>query len=412
VTLLLTLAWRNIWRNKRRTILTILAILFAAFLTSAMRGVAVGTWEYNVRNTLEMFAGYLQVQREGYQENPSVSKSFVRSRLLDSVITREQSVAGFAPRVMAEGLVSFRANAAGAALFGVDPDAERRVSRFHQRLREGVFFRRGDPSAIVVGYKLLENLKAHVGDTLVILAQGRDGVLADRLFRVSGSVRLGSPEFDAMAVFMDLGAAQELLAMEGRLHSVVISLSDLRGVTRVREALRRDLDAAGGTGLAVLTWQEVLPDLKQAMDFDRIGDWFFYGILIVIVALGILNTLLMSVTERFREFGVSLSLGMQPGLLVRLVLVETLMIALIGSVIGAGVGYAANVYVYYHPISLTGDLRVMYEQYGFLPQIVSTLNPGVALTVMSLILGISVVSAIYPAYRVYHLEPLKGIRYT
>lgn len=112
--LLLTLGWRNIWRNKRRTILTVLAVVFATFLTIVMRGIGAGTWEYNVKNTVEMFAGYLQIQREGYQANPSLTKSFAFPGKVEAIINSESEVMGYAPRILADGLLSFNENSAGA----------------------------------------------------------------------------------------------------------------------------------------------------------------------------------------------------------------------------------------------------------------------------------------------------------
>lgn len=410
MTLLLRMAWRNLRRHARRTALTVSAIVFASFLISVQRGMAVGTWELSIRNMLEVFSGYLQIQRAGYQEHPSLAANFRYTDSMETSLRAIPGVTGCAPRVLADGLVSFRENSSGAAIVGVDPEREQTLSRFPQRVNAGRFITAGARDEAVLGYKLLQNLKGNVGDTLVILAQGADGVLGNERYRVVGTVKLGSPEFDAMAVFLDLGSAQELLAMEGRVHVVALGARSLRDVEPLASRLRGSLGA--DTRLAALTWEEVLPGIKEAMEFDRIGDWLFLGILVVIVGFSILNTVLMSVTERFREFGVSLAIGMQPRQLAVLVFIETLLIAAIGIVLGLGASQAALTYLHHHPIILTGEFSRIYEEYGLLPQITASNDPGVVLSVGAVMAVLSIVAMLYPIWKVLRLEPLGGIRYT
>ncbi|MCU0454104.1 MAG: FtsX-like permease family protein [Bacteroidetes bacterium] len=410
--LLLKLAWRNIWRNRRRSILTILAVIFASFLSLLQRGLATGTWEVNVRNTVEMVAGYLQVQRTGYQDNPSLTKSLAYPATLRSILQQTDGVSGFAPRIQGDGLVSFRDRSSGVLLMGLDPEAEQRVSRFHRRVIEGRYLSTGAQDEVVVGTTLLTNLGARVGDTIVVLAQGYDGVLGNLKFRVVGSIRMGVQSFDAGTILMTVGAAQELLAMEGRVSVVAISIDDLNELEEVRTRLQGGIDSAPIGQTSVLTWDEVMPDLAQAMAFDRIGDYFFMVVLIVIVTFGILNTVLMSVTERFREFGVSLAVGMRPFQLVVQVLVESFYMIAIGIVTGSSLGYAINAYVKAHPIIFSGDFEDIYAQYGFLPQMVGSTELWVLGQVVAVIAVASLLSLIYPLYRVARLEPLKGIRHT
>lgn len=169
--------------------------------------------------------------------------------------------------------------------------------------------------------------------------------------------------------------------MEGRVNVVAISVADFQGIPATQKSLGRALEEAELPDLAVLSWDEVMEDLKQAMEFDRITDVFFLGILIIIVTFGILNTILMSVTERFREFGVTLAIGMQPRSLVTLVFIETGFIAIIGIIIGALAGLGLNYYVEFIPILLTGDFATLYEEYGFIPKIVATSDLDIPLTI-------------------------------
>ena len=408
--LLTILAWRNLWRHARRTVLTILAVFFATFLTVVMRGLTIGTWEFNVKNSVEMFSGYLQVQRTGYQDSPSLQKCFAYDSALQARIMAVPRVHALAPRVQADGLVSCRGNSSGGIVLGIDPASEQRISRFAQRVNAGTFFGLGSTDEVVVGYRLMENLRARIGDTIVVLAQGYDGVMGNQKFRVSGTVKLGAPEFDDMAVLMDIRAAQGLLALEGRVHVLAIALATLKDIEPARRAIASLLPDDGTR--SVLSWDEVLPELRQAMDLDQATGWLFLGILIVVVAFGILNTVLMSVTERFREFGVSLAVGMRPGRLARLVALETAFLAAIGIASGALLGWLVNLYVALNPILLTGEFGAIYEEYGFVPQLMATASPEVVTLVCWIMLLVSFLAGLYPAYRVLKLEPLKGMRYT
>ena len=162
----------------------------------------------------------------------------------------------------------------------------------------------------------------------------------------------------------------------------------------------------------VLPWNEVNPELQQAIQLDNVSGILFLGILIVIVAFGILNTVLMSVTERFREFGVVLSIGMPQKKLTYLVYIETMFIAVIGLIFGNLLGYFVNYYLMLHPIVFGGEIKRLYELYHFLPELRSSLRVSIFIYVSLSIIGISILSCLYPAYKVYKLEPLKGIRQT
>ena len=407
--LLFRLAWRNLWRNRRRTLITITAVVFATWFVIAMRGIQLGTYEHNITFSLNLFSGYLQLQHPGYLENPSLQKSFRFDGGMRELLDRDTRVKGYAPRVYAEGLLSFGDNSHGTAIFGIDPSVERRVTRLVRQLDEGRMLASTTSAEIVVGKTMLKNLRAKVGDEVVILSQGYDGSLGNAKFRIVGTVKTGLADFDRSAVFMGIEALQELLRMQGRVNVVAVALHDLHDVGNVTEELNASLDTAA---VRALPWEEVMPDLKQGIDLDNYSGILYLGILLVIVAFGILNTVLMSVTERFREFGILLAVGTPQRMLVRLVLIETIFITMIGIVIGNLLGLAVNWYFSVEPIVFTGEFAQMYEEYGFLPVMRSVVQASSFINSSVSVLLISLVSALYPLRRVAKLEALKGIRYT
>jgi putative ABC transport system permease protein len=410
--LLLKLAWRNIWRNKRRSILTIMAIFFAAFLTIIVVGMQDGTWEYSVHTSVSMMSGYLQIQREGYRDNRSLQLMFPFDEILETVLQDDPAICGYAPRIYADGLVTYDDNSYGAVIFGIDPELEPTVSRFHERIVEGRFISSAATDEIVIGERLMQNLQAAIGDTVVIIAQGADGSMGNMKYRIGGTVRFGAEEIDMMTVLMHIEETQELVVLYGNVNVVAIGVDDLRAIEGVKARLQHAIEREGKETLAVLRWEEVMPDLKQAMDFDKIGGWFLYVLLVIIVAFGILNTLMMSITERFREFGIILSIGMKQRMLVLLVVIETILLVFIGLIAANVAGYGINYYFYYNPIHLGGELAEVYAYYGIEPIIAWAKYFSINITTSLLILGVSFFVALFPVFKVLRLEPLKGIRYT
>jgi putative ABC transport system permease protein len=409
VKLLLKLAWRNIWRNKRRSILTLAAVTFAVLMAIGMRGIQMGTYALNIKTAVELFSGYLQVQAKGYNDTPKLSLCFREDKSLKTALEGTKGIQSYSSRVYADGLISFKDNSRGVAIFGIQPGKEKKVTTFVENIDSGKFFTSDSSNEIVVGSQLLKNLNAKIGDEIILLAQGYDGSLGNQKYKIVGTVRLGVQEMEATVVFMGLKSAQSLLAMGNKVNIIAIKANNLNNLKEIKAKLSSKLQ---NKNLIVLPWNEVNPELQQAIQLDNISGILFLGILIVIVAFGILNTVLMSVTERFREFGVVLSIGMPQKKLTYLVYIETLFIALIGLFFGNLLGYFVNYYLILHPIVFGGELKKLYELYHFLPELRSSLQISIFIYVSLSIIGISILSCLYPAYRVYKLEPLKGIRQT
>jgi len=407
--MLLKLAWRNIWRNKRRSFITLAAIVFATVMAIAMRGIQLGTYALNIRSVVELFSGYLQIQDKRFLDNPSLASSFVVDKNITSALKTTKGALAYAPRIYADGLISFKDNSRGVAIFGVEPEKEKDVTTFIKNINSGRFFTSDSSNQIVVGEQLLKNLDAKIGDKIVLLAQCYDGTLGNQKYKVVGTVKLGVQELESSVIFMGLKSAQSLLAMGSRVSVVAIKTNGLTHLAEINKSLSAKIE---NTNLNVLSWNKINPELEQAIQLDNVSGILFLGILIVIVAFGILNTVLMSVIERFREFGVVLAMGMPQLSLTYLVYIETFIITVIGLIAGNILGCIANYYLIVHPITFGGEIKKLYEIYHFLPQLKSTLDPSIFINVSLSILIISVLSCLYPAYKVYKLEALKGIRHT
>ena len=402
------MAWRSVWGNWRRSVITMAAIAFAAYLTIIFSGVSDGTYGANIRMSCDMFTGYLQIQKKGYIENPTLIKTFHYTKEHENKLKTVSSIKGFTTRITTDGLVSFKDKTSAAMIIGLDPKGERETSKLKDKVRKGSFIKDDAIYDIVVGYKMLDNLKASIGDTIVVLTSAYDGTMGNLKFRISGTSRLGSPDMDAMSLFMNIDAAKELLAMNDRVCSIVIALNNLDEIPAVKKQVEKILP----NDLVVLDWGEVNPELKQMMEMDSSSNMIYYVLIIIIIAFGIMNTVLMSITERFRQFGVMLAIGMRNVNLISIIFIEMLIILIIGLLIGNAAGYITNFYVATNPIPIGGEMGKFYEEFGFKPAIYSSVVPKIFVSTSISIIIISLIVFIYPAFRVMKLEALKGIRYT
>jgi putative ABC transport system permease protein len=401
------LAWRNIWRQKRRTWLTALAMVFSNVLLVFMISLQFGSYEMMINNSLRMFTGQAQVQQAGYQDDQKMRQVVNNIRELASEIRRSLPATGVAARASAFVLVSSEQRSFGTQLVGVEPAHEAGVSTIPGLVTEGRYL--DDPGAaeVVIGSVMARNLIVTVGDELTFLGSGRDGSFAAGVATVVGIFKSGSQDLDRGLVEIPLAYFQEAFAMRDAGHVIALANDELNSVPAMLEVL--DTVIGERQGLVALDWEALMPGLKQAIQADMTSAWFMYAVLIVLVAFSVLNTQLMSVLERTREFGVIMALGIKPRRLALLVLLETLLMAALGFLIGVCLGSLVTGYY-----SLVGFAYPGMEEMGAKFNLPSVIYPS--LSPLSVMLGPSVVlvfclfSAIYPALKLYGLRPVEAMR--
>jgi len=401
------LAWRNIWRNRRRTWLTVGAMVFSNVLLIFLIALQLGSYDLMIENSLRTLTGHLQVQQRDYRDTPRMRNSIEDVAGRAAQLRAELGLAAIAARAEGFALASSEARSFGVQVIGVQPDHEPLVSSLPGLIREGRWFSGPEAGEAVLGSVLARNLKIGLGDEVTFVGTGRDGSFAAGVVAVVGIVHSGFAAADRGLAQVPLGYFDTVFAMRGHGHRIVVEAPALGRapfhVERSRDLLR------GEDTLAVLDWDALQPGLRQTIRADMTSAWIIYGVLIVLVAFSVLNTQLMSVLERTREFGVMLALGIGAGRLGRIVIQETLLMALTGLAIGVVLGFLTVLYFSIAGLTFPGMAEAAAKF-----NLPAHIYPEISL--LSLFWGPLTVSlggllaAVYPALRLRKLRPVAAMR--
>ena len=401
------LAWRNLWRHQRRTWLTVGAMVFSNTLLVFMISMQFGMYELMIDNTLKVFTGHMQVQAPGYKDDQKMRQTVPRILSLAEGLRDQFPTEKIAARGWAFALASSEERSYGVGIFGVEPEHEPRVSSIPGLISEGRYVQQAQTPEIAIGAVLARNLRVEVGDELTLLGSGRDGSFAAAVATVVGIFESGVPDVDRSIAEMPIAAFQDVFFMEGAGHQVVVSAPTLEDAERVlpeiSAALPPDAD------LVVHDWDALQPGLKQAIKADMSSAFFMYGILVILVAFSVLNTQLMSVLERTHEFGIVMSLGLKPGRLGRLVMLETAMLGLIGFVLGAIGGVIVTSYFSANGLSIPG-MEEMAANFNLPPRIYFQATPWTMALGPFVVFVFTLLAAVYPALRLHKLHPVAAMR--
>ena len=403
------MAWRNIWRNPRRTILTVCAITFATVLLVFMLSFQFGSYETMINTSVKISTGHLQVQAEKYQEKKSIRFVISEPRAIAEIVDHIPEVAAYSFRAQAFSLISSKDRTYGVVVTGIDPQKEATVSRIKKLVQAGNYLTADDVNQALVGNLLAKNLPVSIGDELTLLGQGRDGSIGATVVQVKGIFRSGIDEFDRSAMQIPLSTFQDIFSIEGAVHEVVIIGKSLSDVSRIKTQLKAALAVLNnGKALKILDWQELMPGLRQAIEMDLVSGLIFYGLLIIVVAFSILNTFLMAIFERTKEFGVMMAVGTTPRRLTKILLIESMSMTLIGIITGICIGIGITYYFQIHGIDFSGGSELL-SQFG----ISGRMYPKLSLLSVSIgpfmVLFFTLFAALYPALKIRRLRPVEAM---
>jgi len=404
----LQLGWRNIWRNPRRTTVIVTAVVIGVwsmiFLGALMRGVA----DQMVRNGIATLTGHLQIHQKGYRSDPVIENSIEAPSNLEQALTRLLPPnAHWAPRVRVNGVVSNARHSDGITFVGVDPAREAEVSFVKPAIVEGRYLVDEDEYGILIGEALAEKFETQIGRKVVIMSQDTNEEIASRAFRIVGIFRAEMEATEKQFVFVTLPAAQQMLSLHDGISEISILLPSREQVDSVAAALRHVLPAE----LEVQTWQQLLPMVTAVLTMYDSFIFLWFLVVFVAMAFGIVNTTLMAVFERVREFGLLKALGMRPRSIVLEVLTESFFVLVIGVVLGNCFGFLTTNALFRNGIDLSA-LSAGLEYVGMARVVYPIILSKDVITANLVVFLLGLLVSLYPAVKAARFTPVEAMAHT
>lgn len=405
----LKIAWRNIWRNRTRTFLTSSVISISVILTMVMSSSQYGSYDKMIENVVAA-TGHLQLQNKAYRENKSINEAVLLDTSLIGTIKKLDHVTSVSSHLESFALASNQEMTKGVMVIGVVPSEEEKFSNLRKRLSKSTSkpenYLTDYDDGILVGEKLASLLKIEVLDTLVMISQGYHGTSAAGLFPVRGFIKLPSVEMESSIVYMTLPAAQKFYDAAGWGTSILINAEN----QSFADLLKSRIVGLQPPQNCVKSWQELQPEIVQMIESDKSSSNFMKGILYMIITFIIFSTLVMMMHERKKEFGIIHAIGMQKFNLSGIIFIEILIISLMGTFAGVGIGYLIVNYLNQNPIPLEGDMAKMMEEYGFDPVLFFSNSPDIFYWQPVIVLCLTLLLCLFPLITIKRLKIIRAIR--
>lgn len=404
---LLKIAWRSLWRNRRRTILTASAVVFAMVLALFMRSMQFGSYNLMIKAGVNQ-VGDLQIHDTGYWANQSIDRAFFYKKQVGDSLKSLPEVKTILPKLETFSLASYGTQTKGVLISGIDPKAEDKLTNFSGKIIKGKYLTQ-QKDGVLIGDKLAEYLKIGVGDSLVLIGQGYRGLTAYGIYPVAGIFHFPSLEMNSQLIYMNLPNAQEFVYpyQEGLLTGISIFLNNPSEVDEAQQIIKREL----GENYEVISWKTILADMLQTIQVDNVSGQIMLMILYIIAAFGIFSTVLMMTIEKRKQYAVMVSIGMQRTKLIVVSVLETFIVAFIGVIIGLIIITPVLIYLHLNPIPITGDMAQMYLEFNIAPIIPFALQSDIFINQTLIILGLSLLSALYPVFYLTFFRVLNAFRH-
>jgi len=403
---LFKIAWRNIWRNKKRTFITMASIFFAVILAVLMRSANTGIYDHMVQNVVSFSSGYIQIHNKGYWEEQSIENSFTENERLYHLLSEQKTVSAFMPRLESFALASVGDKTKGVLVLGIVPEKENITMNLEEKIIEGKYINEND-SSVLMPEGLMKSFNLKSGDTVVLLSQGYHGASAAGKFPVKGIVRFGSPELNKRLVNMPLKLMQQMYGAENLITSVSVMMHEGSDMATVKENI---ISATDTLRYEIMDWKQMLPELDQLIEGDLAGDYIVIGILYLVIAFGVFGTILMMTRERMHEFGILVAVGMKKHLLAVVVMIESFLIAFIATLAGMVGALPIILWFKKHPLRLSGELQKIYDRYGMEAIIPFSDKPHVFTEQAAIVFVIAVILSFYAAQRILKFNAIDAIR--
>lgn len=409
------LAWRNLWRNRRRTILTLVAITFGLFLAVLMTAMQDRSFGDMIDNAARMRGGHVSVQHPDQQDAPSLAKTVPGAVELATRLEAVDGVERAVARIGGPVMLATAGQSYGAMFFAIDPAAEdTQTLAYLEGLSQGEMLESADSRGIVLGQALADNLKLDLGSKVVVTMMDRDGEIAGQLYRLKGTLATGSESTDRAIALLPLETVRESLGYDpGEATEVAVFSTDSRRAEQIRGRIAPQLPDR----TVALTWDQIQAELRAFVAMKVGGSRFMEAVIIVLVAASIFNTLLVSVMERTREFGIMLAIGWSPGQIFSLVMWESLWLAVVGVLAGGLVTAGPYWYLYNNPLDFADmmaaqgqDISMDIGGVGMSSELAIGIYPENLAIIVGLIIASTLLSGLYPAWKAGRTVPVESIK--
>lgn len=403
-----TLAWRNLWRNKRRTLITSFAIFFAISFSMLMRSMQLGSYDNMIKNTVGRYTGHIQIQKVGFWERKSFDDIFFDEdhsilQAIRSVSPETQVI----PRLETFILAASEHKSKPCLVIGADPEKERSLSNADKFIQTGAYLSDSFPDEIVISEGLAKHLELQVGDTLIALGQGYRGVSANGLFKIRGIAALPAPELNKATVIMPLQKAQSFFGAENGYTAYALLVEKASLISDLTKNLISQLEQKN---LEVMDWQALMPELVQSIELDNSSGLIMLFILYLVVGFGIFGTVLMMVSERKFELGVMLSVGTPRSFLGMLLSIELILLTLLATATALMMMYPLLWYLFINPIPLTGEMAAVMLSYGMEPVLPFSVSIDVIKSPLGVISILVLLICLYPLRFTKKLDAVSAMK--
>jgi ABC-type lipoprotein release transport system permease subunit len=399
------IAAKNMWRNKARTLISMSAVFFAVVLAIFASALKEGIFDNLVKNVVSFYTGYIQIHAKGYWDEQVLENSFETSPSFLKIIYSENRVACFSPRLESFALASSDSTTKGCLVIGIDPIKEDSITSIKNKLIHGEIISLKDREAMLAE-GLAKRLKVKVSDTIVLIGQGYRWATAAGKYAVKAILHFGSPDLNQQLLYLPLPECQELYAADNKITSGVLSLKNPNTLEETIKSLELNL----GNKYEVMSWGEMMPDIRQHIETDTQNMKYVQAILYILIGFGIFGTQLMLMIERKREMGMLVAIGMQKSKLILMIISETILTILIGCLAGIFCSIPIVRYFKIYPLRMGGETGKAYEKFGF--EAIFPTSDRVEIFIMQglTVLTIGVIVSLYPIYKIICLNPVKAMK--
>lgn len=400
------IAWRNLWRNKRRSLIVQISIIVGVVVLILIDSLSMGFIKQMVDLQVTTQISHIQIHKLGFNDDKVIKNYMPNPDTIEDVLKKSSFVKAFSKKVIMFGLVNSANSSTGAIIAGVEPNMEQHVTIIKKSIIKGKYLT-GQKHQIVIGDKMAEKLEVGLDDKIVLMTNSLDGTASSELFRVIGIFSTGTSEFDKSEVFISLGEAQSMAVIGSNVNEFAV-ITDNPDKTQIyKTELLKSIDK---NKYEVLTFQELAPLFVSLLDSYKSMIYIVYAIIATAALFGIINTMLMSVFERIQEIGVLMAIGMKNMKIFKMIIYEALLLGFVGSVVGIVVGLAL-----YYPLSENGlNLGIFAQGLGSMGMsaiVYPQLSIGLLINSLLIMPLTAVVGAIYPAIKALRLQATEAMRY-